>query len=192
MVDVDPYDGERRRDIASRMSGAAGWLTNTSVASSLVKLVEEHCDGVVLRQSGGVYWVREDRLDEWTQIADVFEMASAKGDKEGEEVAPNAIYALKVVGDEQMVRAVGDCLTDDVLGELTRIESEVADGNLKEGACLSRLRNVGAFEAKVKRYEDAFSTPLNTLQDAVRRASTAVAQATILASAGSQAARQGV
>ena len=165
------------------MESAAQWLTSASVGSALVKLVEEHCDGVALRPSGGVYWVREDRLDEWSQIADVFERASAQGDQDGNPASPNAIYVLKVLADEQMVRAVGDALTAEIAAELAQIEQDVANGDLKEQACVSRLKRVGALESKVKRYEAAFASPLTVLHGAVERASVAVAQATLQTSA---------
>jgi hypothetical protein len=80
---LDPCELENQQRIRAGMAGAAEWLTSATVASALVKLVEEHCDGVALRPSGGVYWVREDRLDEWTRIAEVFERASAQGDRDG-------------------------------------------------------------------------------------------------------------
>jgi hypothetical protein len=180
---LDPDDWDKRERIRAGMRSAAEWLTSASVGSALVKLVEEHCDGVALRPSGGVYWVREDRLDEWTRIADVFERASAQADKDGNPARPNAIYVLKVLADEQMARAVGDALTSEVAAELSQIEQDVADGDLKEQACLSRLKRVGALESKVKRYETAFASPLTVLHEAVERASVAVAQATLQTSA---------
>jgi hypothetical protein len=180
---LDPDDWDNRERIRAGMQSAAEWLTSASVGSALVKLVEEHCDGVALRPSGGVYWVREDRLDEWTRIANVFEQASAQADKDGNPASPNAIYVLKVIADEQMVRAVGDALTAEIAAELAQIEEDVADGDLKEQACVSRLKRVGALESKVKRYETAFASPLTVLHEAVERASVAVAQATLQASA---------
>lgn len=178
-----PHDDANYVAIEEGMASAAEWLTSASVGSALVKLVEEHCDGVALRPSGGVYWVREDRLDEWTRIAGVFERASAQADKDGNPASPNAIYVLKVLADEQMVRAVGDALTAEIAAELAQIEQDVAEGDLKEQACVSRLKRVGALESKVKRYETAFASPLTVLHEAVERASVAVAQATLQASA---------
>ena len=182
-LEIDPYDWDTRDRVMTGMQGAAEWLTNTSVGTALVKLVEEHCDGVALRPSGGVYWIREDRLDEWTRIADVFESASAKGDSDGKDVAPNAIYVLRVMADEQMVRAVGDALTSEVSLEVAGIEADIAASDLGEQACITRLRKTAALESKVKRYESAFAFPLSELRDAVQRTSVAVAQATMQASA---------
>ena len=182
-LELDPWNHDNRYRVLEGMEGAAGWLTNASVGTALVNLVEKHCDGVALRPSGGVYWIREDRLDEWTRIADVFESASAKGDSDGKEATPNAIYVLRVMADEQMVRAVGDALTSEVSYEVASIEADVAGGNLGGEACITRLRKTATLEAKVKRYERAFASPLTELQEAVRRAGVAVAQATLQASA---------
>jgi len=177
-LDLDPFDTDHYGEIRHRMDGAANWLTNTSIGTALVKLVEEHCDGVALRPNGGVYWVRDDRLDEWSQIADVFETAQA-----AEDGGTNAVYVLKVVADEQMVRAVGDALTAEISTELAQIEADIADGDLLERACLSRLRRVGGLESKVQRYEQAFASPLDKLRAAVSGTSRAVAQATLQAGA---------
>lgn len=181
-VVLDPSSWEREKYIAASMEGAAEWLTAASVGSALVKLVE-HCDGVALRPAGGVYWVRDDRLEEWGAIADVFEQASAKQDGEGNPAAPNAVYVMRMVADSQMVRAVGDALTSEVEQELASTEASIADSDLKEQACLTRLRKTGQLEAKVKRYETAFNAPLTRLKEPVKRTGVAVAQATLQASA---------
>ena len=178
-LELDPRDLDNRSRVRQSMADASEWLTNTSVGTALVKLVEEHCDGVALRPSGGVYWIREDRLDEWTRIADVFESASV----EGKEAAPNAIYVLRVMADEQMVRAVGDALTSEVSLEVAGIEADIAASDLGEQACMTRLRKTATLEAKVKRYENAFASPLSELRDAVQRTAVAVSQATMQASA---------
>ena len=175
---LDPYDYEKRDAIKAGMAGAAEWLTAASVGTALVKLVE-WVDGVALRPSGGVYWVRESRLPEWEQIAKVFEQASAEKDKEGNDQSPNAVYVMRVVADEAMVRAVGDALTAEVEGELAAIEREIADGELKEQACVRRLRKILALKGKVGRYEAAFDAPLARLQEACQRALTATDQATV-------------
>jgi hypothetical protein len=164
------------------MERAADWVSASACASSLVKLVEEYCDGVALRPNGGVYWVREDRLDEWARIAEVFEKAST-----GQEEKDNAVYVMKVVADEQMARAVGDALTAEVEAELASIEADIAEGDLKEQACINRLRKTGSLEAKVKRYEAAFDASLAQLRQAIDRAAVAAAQAAVQSAAGAVA-----
>ena len=185
-VRLDPPSWEHEEALKAGMAGAAEWLTAASVGSALVKLVE-WCDGVNLRPSGGVYWVRDDRLPEWERISEVFERASAQKDAKGTDQPPNAVYVMRVVADAQMVRAVGDALTAEVEQELAAIEADIADCELKESACLTRLRKTGLLEAKVKRYETAFDAPLTRLREAVSRTSVAVAQATLQASAAGAA-----
>lgn len=137
---------------------------------------------------------RESRLDAIAEmmlaVAEVFERASAEADKDGNPASPNAVYVLKVLADEQMVRAVGDALTAEVEAELVAVESDVANGDLKEQACVSRLKRVGALESKVKRYEQAFQHPLAVLRETVRRSAVVVGQAALEASAATQMARQ--
>ena len=186
VVRLDPPSWECEERLKAGMADAAEWLTAASVGSALVKLVE-WCDGVALRPSGGVYWVRDDRLPEWERITEVFEQASAEKDKDGKDQPPNAVYVMRVVADAKMVRAVGDALTSEVEQELAAIEADIADSDLKEQACLTRLRKTGQLESKVKRYETAFDAPLTRLREAVSRTSVAVAQATLQASAAGAA-----
>jgi len=177
-VKLDPFDHEKRDALKAGMAGAAEWLTAASVGTALVKLVE-WVDGVALRPSGGVYWVREDRLEEWERIAHVFEQASAEKDREGNEQPPNAVYVMRVVADEAMVRAVGDALTADIEAELATIEQDIASGELREQACINRLKRTVNLEKRVKRYETAFDAPLTRLREACKRARVATAQATL-------------
>lgn len=181
-VRLDPESREHEEAIKAGMAGAAEWLTAASVGSALVKLVE-WCDGVNLRPSGGVYWVREDRLPEWEEIAQVFEQASAQKDREGNDQPPSAVYVMRVVADEQMVRAVGDALTAEVEAELVSIQQDIASGELKEQACETRLRKAVKLEGKVTRFEKAFDSPLTRLREACKAARIATAQATLEASA---------
>lgn len=181
-LSLDPADYDKRVAIQEGMARAAEWVGASACGAALVKLVEDYCDGVSLKPNGGVYWVREDRLDEWACIAEVFE--KARTDNEDK---PNAVYVMRVVADEQMARAVGDALTAEIEAELASIEADIADGNLQEQACINRLRKTGSLEAKVKRYEAAFALPLTALREAIDRAAVAAAQAAVQSVAGAVA-----
>ena len=183
---MDPFHSEKRDAIRGGMDGARKWLTAASVGKALVELAEHVCHAVSLRPTGGVYWVLDSYLPQWEEIARVFETSCAHKDERGKDATPTSVYVLRVVADEQMVRAVGDALTSEVEQALANIEVDIREAELKEQACLSRLRRVGELSDKVKRYEESFKRPLTSLADAVQRSATAVAQATIQASAAAQ------
>jgi hypothetical protein len=175
-LSLDPWDGDRERAIRAGMAGAAEWLTVTSVGKALVSLVE-HFGGVALRPAGGVYWLNDAQLDDWAKVSDVFEAASTHSEQD-----PSKVYVLRVVADEQMIRAVGDALTVEVEKEVAEIEAEVSragDEQLSEKACLRRMERADKIEAKVRRYEAAFGTPLTKLTEATKRAAGAAAWAVL-------------
>jgi hypothetical protein len=180
---LKPYDVDRARMIEASMKRAGEWLTAASVGRSLTGIIAEHLSGVTLRPNGGVYWLSDWALDEWTRVADLFEAASAKTDGENQPVEPNKIYVLRVVADEQMVRAVGDALTSEVEAELAQIEAELAAGELKPGACLRRVERVGKIEAKVQRYANAFGVPMTKLTEATTAVAGHAAMAALQVSA---------
>ena len=186
-ITLDPFDQDKANAIANQMRNVHEWLTAGSVGKALVNLVE-YLSGVGLRPNGGAYWINDDRLDEWGKIGDVFERASAKEDETGKPANPNAVYVLRVVADEQMVRAVGDALTTEIESAVAEIEAEITDAtqngqSLSERVADARLARVGKLLAKVRRYETAFDRPLQKLTDHVNRVGIAVAQATMLRAA---------
>ncbi len=186
-LEVDPFDYDLFERIKEEMAGAKQWATASAVTASLVALVTGPCDGTTLREAGGNYWVPKHRLELWKEVREAFRQASAEKDREGKQVAPTEVFILHALADDEMVIAVSDALTSEVQAELAAIEADVAAGNLKETACLNRLRRTSDLEGKVKLYEGLFESPLTQLREAVQRASVAVAQATIQASASAVA-----
>ena len=158
---LDPYDDCKLREVKEHMEEAAKWLPAAAVSNCLTSIVD-HLQGVTLRDAGGVYWLNDAMLDLWARVGDAVEAASAATGK------PSRVYSLRVVADEQMVRAVGDSLTDEVEHTLQRIETELQSEELKEAACCNRLQKVSDLERKVQCYEQAFSEPLTRLHEAVR------------------------
>ena len=184
LVELDPYDYRKLDDIREGMKGAAQWLTAASVAKSLVA-INEALGGVTLRPAGGIYWLNEDKLDRWAAVSDLFERASAHQDKDGEDVNPSKIHVLRVVADEQMVRAVGESLTNEITSAVETIEAELNSGELRSEACERRLTKAAKLLEKVKAYEGSFGITLEALHTMLDRAATAAAMATIQSSAAS-------
>lgn len=182
VLSLEPHNQTKYEAIKAGMAGAAEWITATAVGKSLVAIVEK-LGGVCLRENGGVYWLNEWSLDLWVKVGDLFEAASARQDGEGNEVSPSRVYILKVVADEQMVRAVGDALRAEVEHEIAKIENELADSDLTPATCVRRMDKASRIEEKVRRYENAFNEPLTALVDCVQRAGQNAAMAALQASA---------
>ena len=139
-----------------------------------VRTILESMDCLTLTANGGCYWLLEDRLMEFERVADVFEMASND---------ETAIDILTVTLNERTLRAVGRKLTEEVTQEVEEIEGELATGELKERACEARLHRTYDLLCKVQRYENVCGIQMQALHDALERAATAAALATLQASA---------
>jgi hypothetical protein len=95
---------------------------------------------------------------------------------------------MRVVADEQMVRAVGDALTAEVEAACQRIEEDIADPDMKPHVCVRRMEKAGEVEAKVRRYERAFGEPMERLTALTKKAAANAAVACLKASAAQVAA----
>lgn len=181
-VELMPYDSDKLDQIRDSMCSVAEWFTAASAGKSLVKLIEHH-GGVPLRPNGAIYWLNQEHLNIWSQVAGVFEGAGGRNAETKE--AETKVYMLRVVADEQMVSAVGDALTAEIEAACQMIEEELADGNLGTQACQNRIMRAGDLLKKVRRYEQAFGKPMQVLTEAIERAGTSLAMATLQQSAAS-------
>ncbi len=181
-VTLDPCDYDKHEAILTGMRGAAGWITATSAAQSLIGIIES-LGGLTVRRAGGTYWLNEDKLDRWTKVAELFEGASARTDKDGKDAMPSEISTLSVVANEEMVRAIGGSLDREITAAVETIEQELSSGELKSDACERRLLKAGKLMEKVRAYEESFGITLNALHAMLDRTANAAALATLQASA---------
>jgi hypothetical protein len=181
---VEPHDYDKVRAIEDGMRGAAEWLPAASVGKCLSELIEYY-DGVTLRSAGGLYWLNNTALDDWKRVADLFEAASVTANTK-----PSNVYALSVTADDQMIRAVGNALTDEVEAACRAIEDDVKDPDMRPNVCLRRMEKAGEVEAKVRRYEAAFGEPMAKLTALTQQAATNAAMACLKASAAQVAANK--
>lgn len=172
---LNPYDYDLRQRLIEAMRVKRKWLTSGAVGKILAGLILK-MDGVAYEKDGDhVYAVPVRRLEEWRPIANVIRMAPAMPDDK----AVAAITTLSVVADAEMLRAVCAGLTEEVSSELAAIEADLAEGSLKEEACLNRLVKAGQLQQKVRRYEADMGTQLTALNAAIEKTSQAVAWTTM-------------
>lgn len=171
---LSPYDSELKARLLERMAVKRMWLTTTAVGKILVSLVGKF-DGVSYRDNGVVYSIPARNIGGWEAVADMIESAPRMDAKE----EPTMVHTLSVTANEKMLRAVCAGLAEEVNGELAAIEADIAEGSLKEEACLNRLVKAGQLQQKVRRYESDMGTQLTALHDAIQKTSQAVAWTTM-------------
>jgi hypothetical protein len=151
-----------------------GLIAAHQVSECLVGVVER-LGGTRLRPSGGFYWLPENKLNFWQEVAAAVEK-SAFG-------RPHACYVLRVAMDADAVRAVRDAIVAEVTAEATRIRNEVLSGELKERALESRRVEAEDLRYKVALYEQLLDTGLASLREAIDAAEEAASAAALLISA---------
>ena len=178
-VVMDPWDSDIHAQIIAAMTEAKKWLSSGAVGGALVKIIEVW--GLSLRPNGGVYWLPKDMVSCWDAVSGVVVHASARKDKDGEDVEPNRVFKLNVEADTDMVEAIGDILTNEVEAELSRMERELSVGDLGTRAIETREARSQHLLDKVAKYEQAFQKKLEGLQERFVRAEQAAAMAKLAA-----------
>ena len=163
--------------IQGKYDGLKNLASPAVMGGMMVKLVDQ-CDGVALRPTGGVYWIPDEHLGKWEQIAEAVEKSGKT----------STCYSMHTAFDGEMVKAVRDGITMEVNNEVDDIESAVTSGRIGKRACEARVTQSAELEAKLARYEKALGESMTVLHGALGRASTAAAQAAMQAvlSAGNE------
>lgn len=176
---LDPFDYEIRSQIVAAMQEAKKWLSSGAVGGALVKIIEVW--GLSLRPNGGVYWLPKDMVSCWDAVTSVIVSASAQKDKDGKDADPNRVFKLNVEADTDMVEAIGDILQNEVESELSRMERELASGDLGTRAIETREARAQHLLDKVAKYEHAFQKKLEGLQEQFARSEATAAMAKLAA-----------
>lgn len=146
-----------------------------AVSGALTALAQ-HLGGVRLRESGGVFWLPADALDNWQAVVRAFEAAAESGG--------TVVYRLRTVVDDAAVRAVGDAVTREVEEAVADIREKVRD-QVRPTALRRRVDESEAVLDKIERYEKILNQPLGALRKAAQEAEREASLAA-LASLGSK------
>jgi hypothetical protein len=172
-ISFTPFHNDAQA-IADAYNEGLGLLRASQVGSALVAIVE-NLGGIRLRPNGAVYWLPENRIDEWMAAARAVESAGAG--------RPSAVYILRHQMDADAVRAVRDAIVSDVQGQVASIHEEVLSGELGEKALETRRQQAEMLREKIALYEDLLGVGLSLLRAAVDQADQAAGAAVLLASA---------
>ncbi len=118
----------------------------------------------------GVYWLPEDKLEEWGRVAGVVEASGYTSNY--------SVYTIRNVMDADAVRAVRDAVVSEIASDTTRLEEEINDTDhpLGERALESRKRELLDLRTKIREYEALLGVGLTDLSTAVERVEMAAAE----------------
>jgi hypothetical protein len=135
-------------------SGAvSGWLCD------IVSLL----GAVSLRDTGGVYFVPRDSLDQWNKVAEALRVTSA-----------HVVLGMPALRTSDAVDAILDALTQEMNTETTRLDDDVAGGKLGKRALNTRLMQINSLGAKLGRYETLLGARLDDIRTKLSQCEVAV------------------
>lgn len=130
----------------------------TSVGVCLADVVRA-MGGVPLRESGGVYWLPDEKLAEWKSFASAVERAGQ-----------SRVYALKVRAEPEMIRCVGDNLVTMAQTQLDEMMDAVRKSEVNESTVSSRKRKLESLAKQVEDFEAAFDRSLEEIRPRLEEA----------------------
>jgi hypothetical protein len=118
------------------------WHVAAADISSWLIDQARQCDGVTLRESGGVYFVPRDRLDEWQQRVEALHAETACH-----------VYMVPAMDSQQALDAVVAALIAEATAFSGSLQTDLDSGDLGERALKSRADQAKAHLEKLARYE---------------------------------------
>lgn len=164
-----------KAQITTAMREAADLVTAQAVTVALVKLVH-HCGGIALRPAGAVYWLLDERLEQWSAAAPIFEHAAAAS-------GGTVVYLMKTVADPGAIDAVCDALATDTANQIAQLQAEIEKGELGPTALRNRSQDIETLRKRMSEYETALGANMGELAKQIEDASNAMALAIVAASA---------
>lgn len=143
-------------------------LTGEGVGAMLVKLLG-HCQGVRLRESGGIYWIPNQTLPVWKKVTEAVEQAGHT----------NTCYLLRTVLDGNCIRAVMDAIASEVADAVNRMMVELESHSLQEKALENRLERCKALDSRISFYGAVLGKGLDELKDQVKKVQLCVTEASL-------------
>lgn len=170
-VSIDRY--ELRSELQALSEHFRRVLPATSVSKTLVQLVKEDLKGVTMRDAGGVYFVHEDHVQRFRDVARVIEDA-AVGD------STNRVTAVDFTLDQATMRDIADGLVHEMEYESSRLVKDITENDRGDQALLNRAVRAAALRERVREYEQLLQRPLDACHKALDVAVQAFAAPTAI------------
>jgi len=146
------------------------WMPAKQLTELCRKLVF-HCGGVMLKKSGGLYFIPADHFPVFDQVVTAIEQSDTN--------AEFTSACIDTSASPRFIKQVLRGLDSEILAQTSQMRDEVADlannsGKMRRNGIERRLKDLREWQAKVEYYENLFSTALPTLRTAINDAQYAV------------------
>lgn len=152
---------ELEEEICARFAREQGYIPAEEISSMLVAAAGKVGGIPCLSGGGGLYWIPQDSVAAWKDVAKCVEDSSVTG--------RSRIAIFTTVMDDESIKGVIMSLEDNITKELQHIEKEVNTKDLKKNALNNRLKKSDELRAKIRDFEKIFGTTLTSLHNAVEQ-----------------------
>jgi len=144
----------------------SGKLSAAKMGTVLVRCAQ-HLGGIPLRPRGGFYWMPENKMSKWEQVAEIVSNAN-RGNKS---------YALKTTADVETLSAVSDALKAQVTKRLEAVEASLQSDDQGKRALASKEKEARELDELMQDYEAVLGEALDDLRERAEEAEAAAALA---------------
>jgi hypothetical protein len=124
-----------------------------NLSSWLVRMVySTHAVG--LRDTGGIYFVPRDGVDEWKKLVGAIRAASA-----------HQFFEVPALRSSEAVDAILDALITEAGESILKMEEQLTSDKLGEKALHGRVEKCDAMKSKIESYEALLGTNLDKLRE---------------------------
>lgn len=145
--------GQDLGTIQGHVRRLAGRHQAVDISMELVKLVTKELDGIVVRPSGGVYFVPDHSVAKLKQVADAIIVAGC-GETKTSIVVADATY------DDRTIDSLRDRAVAEFKGEAASMLSEIIEGASSDRCLENRGAKCVTLAEKVRRYERTLQATL--------------------------------
>lgn len=136
-------------------------VLSASAVGSVISNSMTYLGGVMLKESGGIYWLRRSKLWDLQQIANAVEQ-SACWDKKPK------VYVCSTPLDTHTIRSVKDSIVNEMVNESLRLGEELMEG-LGDEAKERRREHISRLIERTKEYEVLLGESLGEVSGALER-----------------------
>lgn len=139
---------------------------HSKVANSLVEIVKT-LGGVPLKPNGGIYWLPERAMVQWTNAGRAVEKAGSG----------NQVFTARTAMDDDAIRAVVSAVRTEIGTEIAELAEQTQNGGDNKRSLASRQAKAERLLSRVTDYESLLGVTLQELKDGVEAATSFVVTA---------------
>lgn len=136
-------------------------LPASSVSAVMIEIITNVLGGITMRDGGGIYFIPEENVGRWMNIATAIEESACEG-------ASNNVTICPMETNEMTLRDIHDAIVREVGNEAAAIRKELADNDLGYRAIENRVQRSSALFSRTKQYEALLGKTLDACREALR------------------------